>query len=106
MHITLPHGYVPVSRSKITIEPFPKPQMTTVPVEILRVASDLTSESNIFLDISGPPRSRQGDTGKRWEVFVTVSRSCSINVFTLGYFSSYDINLPKTQKTTLQQTTL
>ena len=101
MHSKLQHGYIPVSGSKIMIEPLSKPQMTTVPVEPLRVASEYTAESNCFLDISGPPRSRQGETGKRWQVFVPVSRSCSINVFTLGYFSSYDINLPETQKTTL-----
>ena len=65
MHSKLPYGYIPVSRSKIMIEPLLKPQMTTVPVERLRVASESTPESNIFLNISGPLRSRQEDTGTR-----------------------------------------
>lgn len=97
IYITLPHGYIPVSSSWIMIEPFPKPEMTIVPAEVLDVANEYTRELKFFLDISGPPSSRQECNGKRWQVFVHVSRSCSNSVFTFGYSSAYDSNLPKTR---------
>ena len=81
------------------MEPFSKPQMTRVPaVEALDAANERTGDSKLFLDISGPPRSRQENSGKRLRVFVHVSRSCSNSAFIVGYSSPYDCNLPACNK--------
>jgi hypothetical protein len=39
--------------------------MTIIPAEVLDVANDSTGVLKYFLDISGPPSSRQENSGKR-----------------------------------------
>jgi hypothetical protein len=80
------------------IEPFLKPEMTIVPVELVDVANEHTPEPTFFLNISAPSSLRQENNGKRWQVFPHVSRTSSNSFFTLGHSSlAYDINLPRTQ---------
>ncbi len=97
--LSLQQGYVPVSSSWILIEQFPKPEMTIVPAGVLDVANEYTSLSKFFLDISGPPTaSRQGNNGKRWQVFMHISRTDFNSFFTFGYSSAHDCNLSRRQR--------
>ncbi len=90
---------IPVSNSWILIKPFVKPEMTMVPVELLKVSNESIHSStfgvNIF--IRGPTGLRQADNGKRWQVFLQVSRTSSASLLMLGYSSTYDSNLPRKQ---------
>ncbi len=71
-------------------------EITMVPVALTEVANASTL-SLCFLNIliSGPTGSdKQENNGKRWQVFVHASQTCSKRVFTVGCSLALDSNLP------------